>query len=140
MPSPSNAFKSPQTVKSGAVLHSAQQSTWPPTVTPGQSSLLATAGANGARFTRVGALPHESTGAFFVAQLYRDLGTGGASKYLVAAIAGTNDTVSATDAPIALDFGFSEDNPLFLQANERLYVAHSLNNKVVGFYAEWGDY
>lgn len=141
MPVTPNSIVTPQTPKSAAVIHTAQQNTWPPTTSPSQSTLLVTAGANGGRLTRLVALPHETTGAVGVMQAYRDVGSSGASKYLFATQACTNDTVSGTDGPIALDFGYSEDNPMILQANERIYVAHSLgSSKAVAFIAEWADY
>jgi hypothetical protein len=140
MPVTPNSIVTPQTPKSAAVIHSAQQNTWPPTTNPTNSTLLVTAGANGGRLTRLTALPHESTAAVGVMQAYRDVGTSGASKYLFNTVTCANDTVSGTDAPSLLDFGYSEDNALVLQANERVYVAHSLSNKAIGFTAEWADY
>lgn len=135
-----NSIVTPQGPKSAAVLHSTQQNTWPPTTTPTNTTLLLTAGANGARLVRLVALPNESTGAVGVMQAYRDVGTAGASKYLFATQTSTNDTVSGTDGPLPLDFGYSDSNPMILQPNERIYVAHSLSAKVVGFIAEWADY
>jgi hypothetical protein len=135
-----NSIITPQTPKSAAVIHTTQQNTWPPTTTPTNSTLLLTAGASGGRLTRLLALPHESTAAVGVMQAYRDVGTAGVSKYLFATQTSTNDTVSGTDAPLPLDFGYSDANPVILQANERLYVAHSLSSKAVCFIAEWADY
>ena len=42
-------------------------------------------------------------------------------------------------SPIAIDFGFSDDNPMILQANERIYVAPSIGKNFI-FVAEWADY
>ena len=140
MPVTPNSIVTPQTPKSAAAIHTTQQNTWPPTTTPANSTLLVTAGANGGRLTRLTSLPQESTAAVGVMQAYRDVGTSGASKYLFQAVTCANDTVSGTDAPTLLDFGYSDDNPLVLQANERIYVAHSLASKAVAFTAEWADY
>lgn len=134
-----NSIITPQTPQSNTAVHSVQQNTWPPTTSPTNTTLLVTAGANGARLTRLTALPHESTGAAGVAQVYRSY-DGGTTKTLAFVAAITNDTVSGTDAPIPVDFGFSEANALVMKANERLYVAHSLSAKAVGFTADWGDY
>src|SRR5262245_8836744 len=136
MPGTPNSIITPQTPKSGAAIHTAQQNTWPPTTTPTNTTLLMTAGSNGGRLTRLLAVPHESTGAVGVMQVYRDVGSAGASKYLAFTQTCANDTVSGTDAPTPLDFGFSDTNAVTLQANERLYVAHSLASKAVGFVAE----
>lgn len=134
-----NSIITPQTPKSAVAIHSTQQNTWPPTTNPTNTTLLVTAGSNGGRLTRLAALPQESTGATGVLQVYRST-DGGTTKYFAATAAITNDTVSGTDAPILVDFGFSEDNAMTLQANERLYVAHSLSSKAVAFIAEWADY
>ena len=134
-----NSIVTPQAPKSAYVIHSAQQNTWPPTTSPTNTTLLLTAGANGARLTRLTALPQETTGAAGVMQAYRSADSG-TTKYFTKAVACTSDTVSGTDAPIELDFGFSDSNPMLLAANERVYVAHSLSAKAVAFVAEWADY
>jgi hypothetical protein len=135
-----NSIITPQTPRSACAIHTTQQNTWPPTTNPTNTTLLLTAGPNGGRLTRLAALPQENTGAVGVMQAYRDVGTSGASKYLFATQTCANDTVSGTDAPTLLDFGYSDDNAAILQANERVYVAHSLASKAVGFTAEWADY
>ena len=134
-----NSIVTPQTPRSAFAIHSTQQNTWPPTTNPTNTTLLVTAGADGGRLIRLSALPQESTGAVGVMQLYRSP-DGGTTKYFCAAVAGTNDTVSGTDAPVALDFGYSDSNPMILGAAEKLYVAHSLSSKAVAFIAEWADY
>lgn len=134
-----NSIVTPQAPKSAFVIHSTQQNTWPPTTNPTNTTLLLTAGANGGRLTRLTALPQESTGAAGVMQVYRSA-DGGTTKYFAKAVACVSDTVSGTDAPTELDFGFSEDNAMTLGANERLYVAHSLSAKAVAFIAEYADY
>ena len=47
--------------------------------------------------------------------------------------------MSGTDAPQAVDFGVSEDAPMILQGNERLYVATGIS-KAYNFIAEYADY
>lgn len=133
-----NSIVTPQTIKTACVIVSAAQATFPPTTTPSNTTLLLTAGADGGRLIRLRAIPHETSAGVYVAQVFRST-DGGTTKYLSKATAGTNDTVSATDAPIELDFGFSEDNPMLLQANEKLYVANSIA-KTLCFVAEWADY
>jgi hypothetical protein len=139
MPVTPNSIVTPQTPRSAAVIVNTAQTTFPPTTSPSGTALLVTAGANGGRLTRLTALPHETTGGAGVMQAYRDVGTAGASKYLFATAACASDTVGAADPPVALDFGYSEDNPLMLQANERIYVATGIA-KNIAFIAEWADY
>lgn len=133
-----NSIITPQTPRSACVIVNTAQATFPPTTTPDNTMLLVTAGANGARLTRLNALPHESTGGVGVLQLYRS-NDGGTTKAFAAAVACANDTVSSSDAPNLLDFGYSDSNPLILSAAERLYIATSIS-KTFGFIAEWADY
>lgn len=130
-----NSIITPQTPKSGAVQVSSANTNYE---TPSAlGTALVTAGANGARVTRITAIPVESTAGVGVLQIYRDLA--GATKYLQNVQANTNDTVSSTDAPILIDFGYTDDNPLILQAGEHIYPATSIAKKFV-FIAEWADY
>jgi hypothetical protein len=133
-----NQIVTPQTPKSAYVIYATAQTTYPPTTSPTNSALLMTFGANGGRLTRLYAMPQESTGATGVAQYYRSA-DGGTTKYWAGAAAVTNDTVSTTDAPISIDFGFSDDNPMIGQANEKIYVAPSIAKTFI-FVAEWADY
>lgn len=133
-----NSIITPQTPRSAYVIYGTAQAVYPPTNTPANTQLLLTAGAGGGRLTRLYALPQESTGAAGVVQFYRS-NDGGATKYWADAAPVTNDTVSTTDPPIRIDFGFSDANPMILQANERIYVAPSIA-KSFAFVAEWADY
>lgn len=122
-----NSIVTPQGPAATCSIYATAQATYPPTTTPTNSSLGFTAGANGARITRITALPHETTGGACVIQLFRDIGTSGASKYWFKAMASaSSDTVSSTDGPTELDAGYSDDNPLILSANERIYWAPSI--------------
>lgn len=133
-----NAIITPQTPKSAYVIYATAQTVYPPTTSPANSTLLMTAGANGGRLTRLNAMPQESTAATGVVQFYRS-NDAGVTKYWAGAAAVTNDTVSTTDPPITLDFGYSDDNPMILSANERIYVAPSIAKNFI-FIAEWADY
>jgi hypothetical protein len=135
MPTTPNSIITPQTPRSAMVGVSAANTTF--TTTPANTALLVTAGANGGRLTRLTATPLETVTANSL-QAYRSADAG-ATKYLFAAQAGGADTVSATDAPATIDFGYSDDNPLILQANERVYVATGIA-KAYNFVAEWADY
>lgn len=133
-----NSIVTPQTPKSAFVIYGTAQATYPPTTNPANTQLLLTAGPNGGRLTRLYAMPQESTAAVGVVQYFRSADTG-STKFWAGAAGVSNDTVSSTDAPIAIDFGFSDANPLILQANERIYVAPSIAKSFV-FVAEWADY
>jgi hypothetical protein len=86
--------------------------------------LAYTAGSDGAIVTRVAFTPTETVTAG-VAYLYESLDSG-TTIDLLRAKAVAADTVSTTDVPTEVDFGYTEDAPLRLQASERLYVAFSL--------------
>lgn len=133
-----NSIVTPQTPQSAYVIYGTAQTVYPPTTTPANTQLLMTAGVNGARLTRLYAMPQESTAASGVVQYYRS-NDNGSTKLWAGAAAVSNDTVSTTDAPIPIDFGFSNDNPMTLKANERIYVAPSIAKSFI-FVAEWADY
>lgn len=138
MTTTANSIITPQTPRSAYVIYATAQTVFPPTTSPANTALLMTAGPNGGRLTRLYAMPQESTAAAGVVFFYRS-NDGGTTKYWAGAQAVTNDTVSTTDGPLTLDFGFSDDNPMILSANERIYVAPSMAKTFV-FVAEWGDY
>lgn len=136
MTATANSIITPQTPKSGAVGVTTANTTF--TTSPTNTGLLITAGANGARVTRITATPLETVTANNL-QLYRDIGTAGVSKYMFANQTGGSDTVSGTDGATTVDFGYSDANPLILQAAERVYVATGIT-KNYNFNAEWADY
>jgi len=138
MPTTPNSIVTPQAPKSAYVVYGTAQATYPPTASPTNTALLLEAGSNGGRLTRLYAMPQESTGTTGVVQVFRS-NDGGETKYWADAAAVTNDTVSATDAPIRVDFGYSDDNPMILAPGEQLYVAPSIGKSFV-FVAEWADY
>ncbi|WP_293681906.1 hypothetical protein [uncultured Phenylobacterium sp.] len=131
-----NSIITPQTPRSNAVGVATANTTF--TTSPTNTALLVTFGANGGRLTRLSATPLENVTANNL-QAYRDVGTAGVSKYLFAAVTGGSDTVSGADGPATLDFGYSDDNPLIGQPNERIYVATGIA-KAYNFIAEWADY
>ena len=106
--------------------------------TPGNTAVLITAGANGARVTRVSAIPRETV-ADTQLQLYRDGdGSGTNKRFFRSAKMASYTMASGTEAPIT-DFGYSDDNPLILGAGEKVYAATALTKKIT-FNAEWADY
>lgn len=133
-----NSIVTPQTPKSAYKIYATAQATYPPTTNPTNTVLLLTAGVAGARLTRLYAMPQESTAAAFIVQYFRSLDTG-TTKFWAGSVLGTNDTVSSTDVPIPLDFGFSDSNPMILSAGEQIYVAPSIAKNFI-FVAEYADY
>lgn len=131
-----NSIITPQTPKSGAVGVATANTTF--TTSPTNTGLLVTFGANGGRLTSLKATPLETVTANNL-QAYRDIATAGVSKYLFNAQTGGSDTVSGTDGPATVDFGYSDDNPLIGMALERIYVATGIS-KSYNFTAEWADY
>ena len=57
---------------------------------------------------------------------------------LIASPGYAQSVAPATEAPTT-DFGFSDDNPLILQPNERIYMAQG-QSVSVNVVAEWADY
>lgn len=130
-----NSIITPQAPKSASAGVTTANTTF--TTSPTNSVLLVTAGANGARVTKLWAIPLETVTANAL-QVYRspDAGT---TKYLALAATGGSDTVSGTDGPTAVDFGLTDDNPMLLAASERLYVCTGIT-KAYNFHAEYSDY
>jgi hypothetical protein len=130
-----NSIITPQTPRSACVAVSSANTTF--STSPTNTVLLVTAGLNGGRLTRLQAIPLETVTANFL-QAYSSP-DGGTTKHLVGAATGGSDTVSGTDGPTIIDFGYSDDNPLMLAPEEELYVATGIAK---GYHvrAEWADY
>ena len=131
-----NSIVTPQTPRSAMVGLTTGNTNF--TTSPTQTQLLLTAGANGARVTRVQAVPLEQINAANNIQLYRSTDSG-TTKYLCNAVLMVTLSPGAAVANTPTDFGYSEDNPLILQANERLYVAEG-QTEAVNVVAEYADY
>ena len=131
-----NSLVTPQTPKS-AVGNLATANTSYGT-TPTTPLLLVTAGASGARLTKLQAIPCETITTANQLQLFRSSDAGVTKLFADSALMATYTMAQTTEAPTT-DFGFSDDNPLILGANERLYLAQG-QAKSVNFVAEWADY
>jgi hypothetical protein len=105
--------------------------------TPASLGTLITAGANGARVTRISAIPRETV-ADTQLQLYRDGNGGGTKRFFNSAKMSSYTMATGTAAPTT-DFGYSDDNPLILAPGEIVYCGIALTKKVT-FSAEWADY
>jgi hypothetical protein len=136
MPTTANSIITPQTPKSAAVGLTTANTTF--TTSPTNTQLLVTAGVNGARVTRIQAIPLEQINTANNIQLYRSY-DGGTTKYLANSVLMATVTPGAAVANTPTDFGYSDDNPLILLANERLYVAEG-QTEAVNVVAEWADY
>jgi hypothetical protein len=131
-----NSIITPQTPKSAAVGLTTANTTF--TTSPTNTQLLVTAGVNGARVTRIQAIPLEQINTANNIQLYRSYDSG-TTKYLANSVLMATVTPGGAVANTPTDFGYSDDNPLILLANERLYVAEG-QSEAVNVVAEWADY
>lgn len=136
MPVTANSIITPQTPQTSNAACSAANTTY--TTSPTNTVLLITAGANGARVTRVGAIPLETLASAVQLQLFRSRDAGATRLFFESAVAGPCTMADTTEVPTA-DFGFSDDNPLILAPNERVYAAVRVAKQIT-FNAEWADY
>ena len=135
MPVTPNSIVTPQTPKSGVVNAATQNTNY---TSPTNTQLLVTAGLNGARLTKLQAIPVTSQTTANQLQVFRS-SDGGATKRLAdSALMATYAMAQTTEAPTT-DFGYSDDNPMLLQAGETVYVAVG-QSQSVNFIAEWADY
>jgi hypothetical protein len=130
-----NSIITPQTPKSNRVNVATANTTF--TTSPTNTQLLITAGANGARVTKIHAIPCENVTASNL-QVYRQA-SGSSNKYLAMSQTCGPDTVSGTDGAFSTDFGLSDDSPMILTGLEEVYVATGIS-KSFNFIAEWADY
>ena len=92
---------------------------------PTTSVLLYTAGANGARITRISAMPRATVTASLIGLfLSKDAGT---TQRLIDSVVMAAHTVANTTEIPTTDFGYSEDNPLILEAADRLYATTAVS-------------
>lgn len=131
-----NSIVTPQAPKSAACGLTTGNTTF--STTPTNSVLLLTAGANGSRVTRLVAVPLEQINTANNIQAYRSTDSG-TTKYLFNAVLMATVTPGAAVANTPTDFGYSEDNPLILTANERIYMAEG-QTEAVNIIAEYSDY
>lgn len=134
-----NSIVTPQAPKSASINLPSGATNTTYTTSPTNSVLLVTAGSNGARLTKLQAIPTATVGTANQVQMFRDAGTAGASKFFADSVLMAIYTMAQnTEAPTT-DFGYSDDNPLILQANERIYMAQG-QSVSVNVVAEWADY
>jgi len=133
-----NSIMTPQSPKAAHVSQSfTANSTY--TTTPTNTVLLVTAGPNGSRLTKLRAIPTASV-AVTQLQEFRSLDSGTTKKFSNSALGANGGyTMAQTTVPPIADFGYSDDNPKILAANEQLYVAAGVTG-AWAFEAEWADY
>ena len=136
MPVTANSIITPQTPQSASVALAATANT--NLITPANTTLLLTAGASGGRLTRLEALAN-ATQAASQAQFYRSV-DGGTTKTLLRAKAFAAYTLTTTSEIPVTDFGYSDDNPLILAANEKVYAGSAVAVTGMIARAEWADY
>jgi hypothetical protein len=123
MPVTANSIITPQGPASSQINlpSGATNSTY--TTSPTNTVLAFTAGANGARVTKVQAIPCATVSTANQVQLFRDNATAGVSRFFAdSALMATYTMAQNTEAPTT-DFGYSDDNPIILAPNERIYMA-----------------
>jgi hypothetical protein len=109
------------------------------TTSPTNTVLLVTAGPNGGRLTKLQAIPCANVGTADQIQMFRCVDGVGTVKFFAdSALMATYTMAQNTEAPTT-DFGYSDDNPLILQPNERIYMAQG-QSVSVNVIAEWADY
>jgi len=130
-----NSIVTPQTPKSACSTAALTANTTynPPTITYG----LVTAGASGARLTKLQAIPAATVTATQL-QVFRSTDAGITRSFAAAALAPAY-TMAQTTSPAVTDFGFSDDNPMILKAGEVVYIGVGVSG-TWSFIAEWADY
>lgn len=135
MPVTPNSIVTPQTPKSAVVNAGTANTNY---ASPSNTQLLVTAGANGARLTKLQAIPVATQTTANQLQVFRSSDGGTTKRFADSALMATYTMAQTTEAPTT-DLGYSDDNPLILQAGETVYVAVG-QSQSVNFIAEWADY
>jgi hypothetical protein len=130
-----NSIITPQTPQSNAVVCTMANTTYG--TAPTNTQKVATAGPNGARLTKLRAIPQATVTATQL-QEYRSRDEGTTKRFSNSVLMPAY-TMAATTAAPASDFGYSDDNPKILAPNEEIYVAIGVAG-TIGFEAEWADY
>jgi len=130
-----NNIITPQTPNAATVRHATANTTF--TANPTTPTLLMTAGANGARVTRLVAIPNETI-ADTQLQVFRSTDAGTTIILFDSAKALAYTYATGTEATTT-DFAYTDLNPIIMKANERLYVANGIA-KSISYTAEWQDY
>lgn len=109
------------------------------TTAPTNTTLLVTAGANGALLTGLTAIPRATvTASSLVLFTSTD---GGATKHLFASVLMPVQTVSTTAEIAKTSFSFTEAEPRRLKADEQIYIGSQVAQASgIVFNATWTDF
>ena len=129
-----NSIVTPQAVKSATAVCTTANTSY---TAPTNTVAIVTAGSNGARLTKLRAIPNATVTAT-ECQEFRSADGGTTKRYSNAATMAAH-TKSQTAAPTPTDFGYSDVNPKILAPSEQIYVAIGVSGSVT-FEAEWQDY
>ena len=135
MPATPNSIITPQVPKAATAALSIANTV----LTDAQTNTVAlvTAGLNGARVTKISAIPRAALSATLI-QLFRSTDAGVTKRLFDCALMPACAMTTGTDIPTT-DFGYSETNPILLQAGETIHAAVGAAANVCVL-AEWGDY
>lgn len=136
MPVSQNKVVTPQTPRSSSGVATTANTNY--SDTPTNTAVIFTAGANGARVSKISAVTRANTAATEL-QLFRDHDGSGATKRFVRSKTMPATTVAATAGQDPVDFGYSDSAPMILAANEKLYGAIGVSGAVV-FTVEGADF
>jgi hypothetical protein len=105
---------------------------------PTNTTLIANAGVNGARLTKLRVIPTGTVTATQI-QLFRSSDSG-VTKRFVNSILVPAYSMSGTTIASQTDFGFSDISPMILTANEQIYLAPGVSGAAINAECEWADY
>lgn len=105
---------------------------------PTNTTLVITAGPNGARVVKLKAIPCATVTATQL-QVFRSA-DGGTTKRYSHSVLMPAYTLSQTTANVPTDFGYNDVTPLILEPNERVYIGVGVGGVQINVEAEWGDY
>jgi len=105
---------------------------------PTNTTLVMTAGANGARVTKLKAVPCATVTATQL-QLFRSTDAGTTKRFCSSALMAAY-TMAQTTQAAQTDWGYSDANPLILKAGEQIYMAVGVGGVQINVEVEWADY
>ena len=137
MPVTPNSIVTPQQPKQAANVTANAETSY---VTPVNTALLFTAGANGSRITRIRSMPRATVTATNLL-LFVNAAPSNTSLLLIDSALMSANTLATTTAVPKTDWGYSDSTPLYIQANCGVYVATqvALANGIITE-VEWADY
>lgn len=118
-----NSIITPQTIKTAnnvVVTASTDIDDSPTTIVT-----LLTAGSNGARLVKLSSMPRATVTASLLCLYLSD--DGGTTKRLIESVLMSAHTVANTTEIPTTDWGYSDDNPLYLEAGDILYVTTAVS-------------